>query len=222
MKEFRDVNVEAESEAFDRYLQNVGLLEEVFRVNSEFENQIEDEQSAGVQLSSDDDKTEGIVHALKLKLRSNTATTESFTKRIQRVVDEGLKKVKKLELVDEAEDVSDTEGQGRKTKKVKSLQSDKAIALSDLNDKLNKARNEDELKACWEMASQIFEWNTKKSETEPGESPSCRVKDMRDDSCTKRESHIFPPKWVNPVTIDEEALSRIDAQFSSLQEIEDL
>lgn len=201
LKEFRDGNVEAESEAFDRYLQNVGLLEEVFQVKPEFDNQIEDEQCGGVKLSCDGDKSEGIVDALKLKLRSNTATSESFRKRIQCIVDAGLKKVRKLELVDEGDDVSDAQGQGRKTKKVM------AIALSELNDKLNKARNEEELKACWEMARQMieFEWNRKRSQTEPAES-----------------SLIFPPKWVNPVTIDEEALSRIDAQFSSLQEIEDL
>lgn len=225
MKEFRDGNVEVESEAFDRYMQNVGLLEEVFGVNSEFDNQIRDEQSSRLYSSSDGDNTEGMmVHGLKSKLRSKTATIESFRKRIQYIVDQGLKKVGKLEVVDVAEDVSDTEGQGRTTKKIKSMPSDKAMALSDLNDKLTKARNEDDLKACREMASQIFPWNTKKgSQPEPGESPSCMEKVIEDDdSSTKRDAQFFPPKWVNPATIDQEALCRIDAQFSSLEEIEDL
>lgn len=206
MKEFRDANVEAESEAFDRYMQNVGLLEDVFRAS--------DEWSSGEKLSPNVDNSERMVHDLKLKLRSDQATTDNLRKRIQHIIDQGLKKVGK------PDDVSDTEGDGRMTKKIKSLQSEKAIALTDLNDKLNKARNEDELKSCWEMASQVFQWKTKKGEAEAdaGES-SCRE---NDDSSTKQESHSFPPKWVNPVTIDEQALSRIDAQFSSLEEVQDL
>lgn len=223
MKEFRDGNVEAESEAFDRYMQNVSLLEEVFWVTSDHKDQIQDEQSSREQLSSNgDNNIDKMVHDLKLKVRSNPATTENFRKRIQYIVDQGLKKLGKLEITEEGtDDVSDTEG-GKTIKRIKSLQSEKAIAVSDLNDKLNKARNEDDLKACWEMASKIFKWNTKKREAERGES-SCRENDVKDDSSfTKTESHSFPLKWVNPVTIEQEALCQIDAQFSTLEEIEDM
>lgn len=222
MKEFRDRNIEAESEAFDLYMQNVGLLEEVFLVNSEFDDQIQDEQASRVNSSFDGEKTERMVHGLKLKLRSNPVRTDNFRKRIQYIVDQGLKRVRKLELIDGTGELSDTEGRGRTAKKIKSLQCEKAIALSDLIYKLNKARNEDDLKACWEMASQIFRWNTKMSQTEPGEFLVCREKDPKDDSSTEQESCIFPPKWVNPTTIDQEALCGIDAQFSILEEIEDL
>ncbi|XP_057773524.1 uncharacterized protein LOC130992793 [Salvia miltiorrhiza] len=197
LKEFRDGNIESESEAFDRYMQNVGLLEEVFRVSSEFDEQ----------------NNERMVHELKLKLRSNPATTDNLRKRIQYIVDQGLKKVGK------PDDASDTEGEGGTTKKIKSLQGEKATALVDLNDKLNKARNEDELKACWEMVSQVFQWNTKKSDEEAAGESACRE---NDDSSTKQESHFFPPKWVNPVTIDQQALCQIDAQFSSLEEVHNL
>ncbi|XP_057776479.1 uncharacterized protein LOC130995265 [Salvia miltiorrhiza] len=197
LKEFRDGNIEAESEAFDRYMQNVGLLEEVFQVSSEFDEQ----------------NNERMVHDLKLKLRSNPATTDNLRKRIQYIVDQGLKKAGK------PDDASDTEGEGGTTKKIKSLQGEKATALTDLNDKLNKARNEDELKACWEMASQVFQWNTKKSDGEAAGDSACRE---NDDCSTKQESHFLPPKWVNPVTIDEQALCRIDAQFSSLEEVHNL
>ncbi|KAL1556302.1 hypothetical protein AAHA92_11947 [Salvia divinorum] len=176
LKEFRDINIEAESASFDRYMQNVGLLEEVFR----------------------------------LKLRSNAATTDNLRKRIQHIVDQGLKKIGKLG------DVSDTEGEERTAKMIKSSQGERATALADLIDKLNRAQNEDELKACREMASQVVQWNTKKSE---GETEGERE---NDDSCITQESRFLSPKWVNPLTIDQEALSRIDAQFSSLEEVQDL
>ncbi|XP_042022154.1 uncharacterized protein LOC121769419 [Salvia splendens] len=206
LKEFRDGNIEAESEAFDRYMQNVGLLEEVFQVNSEF-----NKQSSGEKFDSNGDNNERMVHDLKSKLRSNPATTDNLRKRIQHIVNQALKKVGK------PDDVSDIEGVGRTTKKIKSLQGEKATALTDLIDKLNRARNEDELKACWEMASQVFQWNAKKSEAEAaGDSP--RPSRENDDSYI----HFSPTKWVNPVTVDQQALCRIDAQFSSLEEVQDL
>lgn len=223
LKEFRDGNVAFESEAFDRYMQNVGLLEEVFRVTSESKDQIEVEQSSREQLNYDgDNNINKMVLDLKLKVRSNPATTENFRKRIQYIVDQGLKKLGKLEIIEGTDDISDTEGQGRAIKRIKSLKSEKAIAISDLNDKLNKARNEDELIACWEMASKIFKWNTKKRESECGES-TCRGNDVKDDSSSaKSESHFLPLKWVNPVMIEQEDLCRIDAQFPSLEEIENM
>ncbi|XP_047977622.1 uncharacterized protein LOC125219637 [Salvia hispanica] len=194
LKEFRDENIEAESVTFDRYMQNVGLLEEVFRVISE-----SDEQSSSEKLSSNGDNNDTMVRHLKLKLRSNPATTDNLRKRIQHIVDQGLKKVRKLG------DVSDTEGEG-----------EKATALNDLIDKLNKSQNGDELKACREMASQVVPWNTKKSKAEAeGEREN-------DDSCITQDSLFPTPKWVNQLTIDQEALCRIDAQFSSLEEVQDL
>ncbi|KAI3453470.1 hypothetical protein Pfo_010133 [Paulownia fortunei] len=222
LKEFKDGNIEAESEAFDRYMQNVGLLEEVFLVNSAPDDQIQDEQSSGVNSSSNGENTERMVHGLKLKLRSSLVRTDNFRKRIQFIVDQGLRKLGKLELTAGTVGLSDTEGRGRTAKKIKSLQGEREIALSDLNDKLNKARNEDDLKACWEMASQIFRWNTKLSQTEPGEFLVSRENDPKYDSSTEQQSCFSPPKWLSPATIDQEALCRIDAQFSSLEEIEDL
>ncbi|KAL1556303.1 hypothetical protein AAHA92_11947 [Salvia divinorum] len=205
LKEFRDINIEAESASFDRYMQNVGLLEEVFRVSSE-----PGEQSSSEKLNSNGDNNDTMVHGLKLKLRSNAATTDNLRKRIQHIVDQGLKKIGKLG------DVSDTEGEERTAKMIKSSQGERATALADLIDKLNRAQNEDELKACREMASQVVQWNTKKSE---GETEGERE---NDDSCITQESRFLSPKWVNPLTIDQEALSRIDAQFSSLEEVQDL
>ncbi|XP_042005227.1 uncharacterized protein LOC121753980 [Salvia splendens] len=194
LKEFRDENIEAESVSFDRYMQNVGLQEEVFRVSSEF-----DEQSSSEKLSSNGDNNDTMARVLKLKLRSNPATTDNLRKRIQHIVDQGLKKVRKRG------DVSDTEGEG-----------EKATDLTDLIDRLNKAQNGDELKVCREKASQVVPWNTKKNEAEAeGEREN-------DDSCITQESHFPTPKWVNQLTIDQEALCRIDAQFSSLEEVQDL
>lgn len=222
LKEFKDGNVGAESEAFDRYMQNIGLLEEVFLMNSAADDQIPDGQSSGVNSRSDGEDTERMVDGLKLKLRSNSVRTDNFRKRIQYIVDQGLRKLGKPELIDGTGDLSDAEGLARTAKKIKTLQGDRAMALRDVSDKLNKARNEEDLKGCWEMASEIFRWNAKMSQIEPGEFLISREISAKYDASTEQESYLFPPKWVSPATIDQEALCRIDEQFSSLEEIEDL
>ncbi|XP_011070273.1 uncharacterized protein LOC105155972 [Sesamum indicum] len=222
LKGFKDGNVEAESEAFDRYMQNVALLEEVFLMNSAPDDQIQEGPSFGVNSRSDGEDTERIIHGLKLKLRSSSVRTDNFRKRIQYIVDQGLRKLGKPELIDGTGDLSDGEGQARPAKKTKSLPGDRAMAIRDVSDKLNKARNEEDLKGCWEMASEIFRWDAKLSQTEPGEFLISREINAKHDASTDQESSLFPPKWVSPATIDQEAFSRIDAQFSSLEEIEDL
>ncbi|KAG8382467.1 hypothetical protein BUALT_Bualt05G0080300 [Buddleja alternifolia] len=194
LKEFKDGNIKAESEAFDRYMQNVSLLEDVFLVNSAPDDEDQDEQSSG-------ENTEKMIRPLKLKLISTSVRTDNLRKRVQYVVDNGLKKLGKFKLINSTGGLSDTEGlEGRTSKKIKCWQGERVIALSHLSDKLNKARNGEDLKACWETASQIFEWNTN----------------------IEQQSSSFPPKWVKPATIEQEALSRIDEQFSSLEEIQDL
>lgn len=214
LKEFRDRNMEVESEAFDRYMRNVGLLEEVFQVNSEFD------QDTGV--CSDSESTVRMVQAVKLKLRSNSARSDNLRKRIRYIVDQGLKKVGKTESIDGAGEPSDIGGE-RASKKIKSSsRAERVTALSDLNDKLNKARNQDDLKACWELGAQIFGWNTKTGQTGPGEVQPCSEKDQKDDPSAEKGSHFLPPKWFNVIPVSHEELCQVHAEFLTLQDIEEL
>lgn len=209
MKEFRDGNTEAETEAFDRYMQNIGLLEEVFRVNSALSDEIQNQQ-----LISDGQTTETMVQGLKLKLRSDPVRSDNLRKRTRYVVDQGLRKLGKVELIDGSGDLSDTEGHDNTGKEIKSSHGERLMALVDLSDKLNKSRNKEELKACSEMASQIFRRHTTIEEFP--------VKGPTYDPCTEQQSCFFLPKSVHQVTIDQEVLCQVGAQFSSLEEIEDL
>ncbi|GER35433.1 electron carrier/ iron ion binding protein [Striga asiatica] len=223
LKEFKDRNVEAETEAFDRYTQNAGLLEEVFLVNSSADdNHMQDEPSSEVNSSHDGQNTEGIVQGLKMRLGSNPLRSENLRKKIQHIVDQGLKSLGKAGLVDGTSDLGiDTDGcRVTAAKRIKSLQGEMSIALTDLNDKLNKARNEDDMQACWEIAHQMFRWNnnSKVSSAETGES-ILGEKDRKCDMSTLEQSHN---KWFASTSLDREALCQIDAQFSSMEEIEDL
>ncbi|KAL3817949.1 hypothetical protein ACJIZ3_003854 [Penstemon smallii] len=177
LKEFNYANVEVEIEGFNRYMQNVDLVEDVFSINSTLNEQIQDE-------------------------RPSKTINRKLEKRIQYIVDHKLRKLEKFELVDHTNELSNTEGDEKTAKKIKFSQGERALALTELIDKLNKARKEEDLKACWEMASQIF-----------GNGFSdC-------DMSIEKRCYCFPPKWVTPGMIDEEALSRLNAQFSSLEEM---
>lgn len=68
LKEYKDRNIEIENESFDRYLQNITLLEDVFALNSNLEGE------NGTMLS-------------KLKIQK----TENFTDKIRFIVNNGLK-----------------------------------------------------------------------------------------------------------------------------------
>ncbi|KAL2545373.1 hypothetical protein Fot_14606 [Forsythia ovata] len=213
-KEFKDRDVEAEHETFDRYVQNIHLLEEVFSVNSPHH-----EQPAS---SSAAENVERMVQGLKLKLRSNPVRTENLRKRIQYIVDQGLKKLRKFEQIDGASEISDPEELGRMSKKIKSSQAERALALSDLIDKLNKAQNDEDLKACREMASQVFSWHSKNHQMEQSDPETSKEQDPENNLSLKRQSVDSPSKGVSSTTIDQEVLCQIDAHFSSLEEIEDL
>lgn len=206
--------MEVESEAFDRYMRNVGLLEEVFQVNSEFD------QDTGV--CSDSESTVRTVQAVKLKLRSDSARSDNLRKRIQYIVDQGLKKVGKTESIDGAGELSDIGGE-RAAKKIKSSsRAERVIALPDLNDKLNKARNLDDLKACWELGAQIFGWPAKTGQTDPSEVQPSSEKVQKDDPSIENGSFFSPPKWFNVVPVSHEELCAVHAEFLTLQNIEEL
>ncbi|KAG4927382.1 hypothetical protein JHK85_053868 [Glycine max] len=91
IKEYKERNVEVENEAFDRYMQNVDLLEEVLAVKSLDENVPSALESNPTRMESN----EAMIPGLKLQLRSNSMRSDGLRMRIQQIVDEGLKKLEK-------------------------------------------------------------------------------------------------------------------------------
>ncbi|XP_009592240.1 uncharacterized protein [Nicotiana tomentosiformis] len=213
LKEYRDSNIAAENEAFDRYMQNVGLLEEVFAVNSAEDERNED--------GSTEDDNEATINRLKLQLRSDPTRIENTRKRMQYIVDQGLRKLRKLESGDNATDLSDLDALGKK-KKAKSAEAEWVVSFTDLIDKLNKARNEEDLKACWEMKSQLFNQNKKEKQAESDNAEASIEQSSKASVLPTMPSGYSPPKWFSTSTIDDEELRRLNAQFDSLEDIEEL
>lgn len=222
LKEFRDRNIEAENDAFDRYMRNVHLLEEVFSANCAIGGQSGEGSSTMSSEHSVDDSAKTMIRSLKAKLRSNPVRIENLRKRVQYIVDQGLRNLSKSELNEVNDNVSELNEMGNKPKKLKSEPTERASALSDLIDKLNKARNEEDLKACHDMRSQLFSHPKQTAEMELDTVDKDKEQNAKGDLPPKSKSIYSLPKWISTVTIDQETLNRIDAHFSSLEDVEDL
>ncbi|CAN1748513.1 hypothetical protein LINPERHAP1_LOCUS3427 [Linum perenne] len=183
LKEYREGITEKENEAFDRYMQNISLLEEAFSMKSMQDND----------------------HASPV----DPMVSENARKRKQRVVDEALRKLEEIELDGE-----------RRSEKVK-IWSDRASTFSELIEKLNKARNEDDIKSCLEMKSQLFESCGKQEEAAPLDDEH-EAQTSKTEPGSSKGMDCFSQNQLRPVDIDQESVSKIDAHFTNLEKIASL
>lgn len=212
-----------ENESFDRYMQNVSLLEEVFSAKSVLEGTNEDESSiSNPNSTSVEEDSEMMILGLKLKLRSNPTKSENFRKRIEQIVDQGLKKLQNNKLNDEDNGGLNDESELEKSpKKAKFWWSEKASALSDIIDKLNKARSEEDPKSYSKLKSQLYK--SSKSGTEgDGSTKETMELTKQNDLESRKESGYSLPKLFTTTEIDQETINNVDVHFSSLENIEDL
>lgn len=216
-----------ENEAFDRYMQNISLLEEVFSVKSILEESNEDESSiSNPNSTSVEEDSEMMISGLKLKLRSNPTRSENFRSRIEQIVDQGLEKFQNCELNDDDNDeLNDHSELEKSPKKAKFWCSEKASALSDIIDKLNKARSEEDPKSYLKLKSQLYNLHTvsSQSETEDGvATKEAQELTEKNDLESRKESGYSLPKLFTTTEIDQETINNVDVHFSSLEKIEDL
>ncbi|KAK8671330.1 hypothetical protein V6N13_037926 [Hibiscus sabdariffa] len=219
LKEFKDGNIEIENDAFDRYMQNISLLEEVFNIKSMDEGSNEDERSNPSPTSnSKDDGTSVMSSGLKLTLKSDPVRTDIARKRIKQIVDQGIEKLQRIEANDGATVPDDQNKPDSRLNKVKSLWVERASVVSDIEDKLNKARNEEDLKLCLEMKAQLYNKSTVSSEME--------MKDPEAFNEECAETKVTPRQVVHhlltQIEIDQETLNKINAHFTTVEQIEDL
>ncbi|KAB5573940.1 hypothetical protein DKX38_001134 [Salix brachista] len=215
LKEFRDRNIEVENEGFDRYMHNISLLEEVLSLKSFLEGSTQDGSllSNHDHASAEDDTEEKMVSEQKLKLLSNPRRSENVRKRIQQIVDGGLKKLQKLELNEP----------DKGPERAKGSRAERASALSDLIDKLNKAHNEEDLNSCMEIKAQLSSQHTR-SRTETKDVDEVLKEQIdKNDLVPPKDLDYLSQKLFRTVEIDHETtLTSRDAHFSSLEKIEDL
>lgn len=217
LKEYKNRNIEVENEAFDRYMQNISLLEEVFSVKSTPDGTTDHGISVSDAASPNlEDNSSVMVSWLKLRLKSNPTRSDNSRKRILEIVDRGLKKLNYVN------DLNDQNELPAGSKRPKTGRAHRLSALSELIDKLNKARNEEDLNSCMEMKSQIFNTNTETSQAETEEVDTSTEQTAKDDLAPMHESNYTLPKFLGTTEIDQESLNNINAHFSTTVQIEDL
>ncbi|XP_065880020.1 uncharacterized protein [Euphorbia lathyris] len=202
LNEFKERNIEVENEAFDRYMQNVSLLKEVFSMNPNVEGSTD-------QASAEDDTGE------KLKFKLSGRRSENFRKRIQQIVEVGLNKLQKR-----GNDDSISTLENNDTPDERKVKTERASALSDLNEKLSKARNEEDMISCLEMKAQIYHSH---SQTEEG-TKDVEVSEKPDTEMDlapkpRKELDYLSQKFIRTVEIDQQDLNRISLHFSSLRKV---
>ncbi|XP_007011092.2 PREDICTED: uncharacterized protein LOC18587315 [Theobroma cacao] len=224
LKEFKDRNIEVENEAFDRYMQNISLLEEVFSTKSIHEGSNEDEGSEP-NPSSQEDENWMMTSGLKLTLRSDPVRTDNSRKRMQQIVDQGIKKLQKCDADDGANDPDDQNKHGSMLNKVKALWVERASILSDFVDKLNKARSEEDLKSCLDMKARLYNQSIEQADrmvAETNDHEALNKQGAENDVTPRKVADYMLPKLFTPIEIDQETINKVDVHFSSLEQIEDL
>ncbi|XP_061358940.1 uncharacterized protein LOC133303095 [Gastrolobium bilobum] len=210
LKEYKERSIEVENEAFDRYMQNVDLLEEVLSVKTSDEN---------VSSASESNPTTENNEIMMLQLRSNTSRSDGVRMQIQQIVDAGLKKLQKRAVdgdIDESldEEANEASKRGKRTERLS--------AISDLMDKINKARSEEDLKSCEEMKFQLFNSDEGSGMIEPKDNEMHNNQTAESDVEPAKELDYSLPKLIGTTEIDQETLKTVDKHFSSLEHVEEL
>ncbi|KAF7828506.1 putative electron carrier/iron ion-binding protein [Senna tora] len=213
LKEYKERNIEVENEAFDRYMQNVNLLEEVLSVKP-MENYV---SSALESNPTSTGNSEILIPRVKLQLRSNSTRSDNLRKRIKRIVDDGLKKLQECALEGDEE-----EPNNKASKRPKILRTQRLLAISDLIDKINKARNEEDLRSCLEMKAQVFNLDKGSSKIVTEDNEIHKEQTVKSDVAPGKEKGFSLPKLVGAAEIDQETLNIIDKHFCSLEHVGEL
>ncbi|XP_058755252.1 uncharacterized protein LOC131628435 isoform X2 [Vicia villosa] len=209
LKEYKEQNVEAENEAFDRYMQNVDLLEEVLSVKHSDDNASSVSEANPTPMEN----SEIMIPGLKMQLRSNPTRSDGARIRIKKIVDEGLKKLKKRAVDGDSNEPIDEVNESSNKRK----RTEKLSAISDLMDKINKARSEEDLQSCLEVKLQLFNSDEDSAMVQATDNEMHQNQTAEGDVAPAKELDFSLPKLVSATEIDQETLNTIDKHFSSLE-----
>jgi len=196
-------------------MQNVDLLEEVLSVK----HSDEDVSTASEANPTSTENNEVMIPGLKLQLRSNSTRSDGVRIRIKKTVDDGLKKLENCAVDGESnneqiDEVSESSNKRKRTEKLS--------AISDLLDKINKARSEEDLQSCLEVKLQLFNSDEDSDMVQHTDNEMHQKQTAEGDAVPAKEMDYSLPKLVGASEIDQETLNTIDKHFSSLENVEQL
>ena len=220
LKEHMQGDIDAENEAYERYTQNVGLLEETFCPMEDAANESEAEAT-----SSEEERMDLLVSEAKVRLKSDNENADSFKERVATILDEKLKKLQESQSAYEDDKPSDQD-QDDHTTPVKfsaKQKMERAAKFNELLGKMTRARSEDDLKPCRDPIEQLFGKenggsmdDSNRMETELSGQESITVA-----AAAAAQPYSFP-KLCTRIEVGEDFAYTVNAEFSSLSEVAQL
>jgi len=220
LKEHMQGDIDAENEAYERYTQNVGLLEETFCPMEDAANESEAEAT-----SSEEERMDLLVSEAKVRLKSDNENADSFKERVATILDEKLKKLQESQSAYEDDKPSDLD-QDDHTTPVKfsaKQKMERAAKFNELLGKMTRARSEDDLKPCRDPIEQLFGKenggsmdDSNRMETELSGQESITVA-----AAAAAQPYSFP-KLCTRIEVGEDFAYTVNAEFSSLSEVAQL
>jgi len=222
LKEHMQGDIDAENEAYERYTQNVGLLEETFCPMEDAANESEAETT-----SSEEERMDLLVSEAKVRLKSDNENADSFKERVATILDEKLKKLQESQSAYEDDKPSDQD-QDDHTTPVKfsaKQKMERAAKFNELLGKMTRARSEDDLKPCRDLIEQLFGKenggsmdDSNRMETELSGQESITVAAA---AAAAAQPYSFP-KLCTRIEVGEDFAYTVNAEFSSLSEVAQL
>ena len=205
LKEHMQGDADVENEAYDRYTQNIGLLEETFYLTEDAAGEHETETT------SSEERMEIMVSEAKVRLKSDCANADGFKERIATVLNQ---KLKKLQERDCAYEDAHSSGQNlddhRKPVKLSiKQQMARNAKMNELLGKLTKAHSEDDLKPCLDIMAHLF---GKENATATSNKPS-----NQESTAAIAPSYSFP-ELITRLEVDENMMSNIN-ELSPLSQV---
>ena len=213
LKEHMQGDIDAENEAYERYTQNVGLLEETFYPMEDADVEPEAEAT-----SSEEERMDLLVSEAKVRLKSDNETADSFKERVATILDQKLKKLLESQSANEDDKPSDPNQDDHPSPMKFSTKQkmERTTKLNELLGKLTRARSEDDLKPYCDLIEQLFGKENgspmdkpDRMETEPG--------DQEPTAAVARPYSI--PKLCTRMEVDDDFASKINDEFSSLSQV---
>lgn len=162
-----------------------------------------------------------MITGLKLQLRSNSMRNDSLRMRIQQLVDRGFLNLEKFAFDNDINEPIDEEAD-KALKRSKSCRDKRLSATTELIDKINKARSEEDLNSCLEMKSQLFRLEGRFGLIELQDNETLENESSESDSTSAEKSDYSLQKLVETSEIDHEILNTVDSYLSSFEHLEEL
>ncbi|WVZ75017.1 hypothetical protein U9M48_023121 [Paspalum notatum var. saurae] len=214
LKEHMQGDIDAENEAYERYTQNVGLLEETFCPTEDAA--IEPEAEAA---SSEEEKMDLLVSEVKVRLKSDNENADSFRERLATVLDQKLKKLHESQnaYVDDKPSDQNQDDHEYPMKFSTKQKMERTAKMNELLGKLTRARCEEDLKPCRDLIEQLFGKEDDGSSVDKSNRMEAEPSDQESTAAVVR--HYSFPKLCTRLVVDEDVASKVIDEFSSLNEL---